>query len=606
MPLLFAVLALLRGAVYAAAIPPWQSPDEHGHYEYAWLVSQHGPLAGPEAISPAFQRRVLESMAHFDWWRLAHQPVPDQVPAGFRDPGAGLTLTQSLPQVGDERPLYYLLVGGLLRLAGSPDLLVGMYIGRAVSVVLLAAAVGLSAAVTRVLFPRSLFMQVVPPVLLLSLPMLGQMGASVNSDAMGVLTGTLFFASLVPVFRGGLTWKRGGGVAGALVLALLSKKTTLFLIPTVLLALPVYGWTQGGQPSRRIRWALAGGLTLLAVVGLALGLTPGPNAAGWLPRGEHCGPTRAAGNAREGEAALRVGPCTNGSVAQTLSPEATAQVAGQTLTLSGWVRSAADPATASVTIADNAAHSEVRVAAGSAWQPVTVAHTVNANARWVTVRLACGETCDALLFDELALSDDQGRSLLINGSAEQQESLLPLLLGTAASRVGAPRRAVQLLLLPQSWGRDAWREYGRAAAFCFRSFWGNFGWLMQPLPSTGYRLIGAICLLALAGNMFFLLRRPRRSGQSGYLLVLLGGLFLLALQTLLPMVGMRGTYWLPQGRYLFPGLLAIAVILAWGAGQLLPQRWERGGALLATALLVGFDWLCLCLIILPYFWWQTR
>lgn len=598
---LLVVLALLRGFVYAMLIPPWQSPDEHGHFEYAWLVSQRGPLVGPEAVSAAFQQEVLASMARYDFWRFIRQSQPEPLPTSFTDRST-LILALSRPQVGDERPLYYLLVGALLRLAGDVDVVTGLYIGRAVSVLLFAAAVGVTALATRRLFPESLFMQVVPPVFVLSLPMLGQMGAAVNSDALGVLSSTLFFASLVTVFRDGLTWRRGAAVVAALAVALLSKKTTLFLLPTALLAAPIYGWTWGVRLSRWTRWVLLGSAVLMISVAVVLGLTPAQDAAGWLARGEDCGPTRLEGDAWEGAAALRVGPCGDGWVAQTLSPATTTEVAGRTLTLSGWVRSADGPFTATVAIADQNSLTQVQIAVDSEWQSFTVTHTTSADPRWVAVRLLPldGAEC-ALLFDGLALVDEEGRSLLMNGSAEQAESVLSWLLVNAAGRLGAPRHTIDLLLLPESWGREAWQDYRFAAEFCLRSFWGNFGWLMVPLPATWYRLINGVCVLALVGVVWSL-RRPGRSGQVGYLFVLLGALFFLALQTLLPMVSARGTYWLPQGRYLFPGVFAIAGVLAWGIRKLLPQPLESKAVVPTVALLVGFDWLCLGLLILPYFW----
>ena len=36
---LFLTLALVRGLLYAVATPPWQAPDENGHFEYAWLIA---------------------------------------------------------------------------------------------------------------------------------------------------------------------------------------------------------------------------------------------------------------------------------------------------------------------------------------------------------------------------------------------------------------------------------------------------------------------------------------------------------------------------------------------------------------------------------------
>jgi hypothetical protein len=604
MALLFIILALLRGLVYAALIPPWQSPDEQGHFEYAWLVSQHGPLVGPEAISPEFQQRVLESMAQFDYWRLVHQPTPKVLPSGFTDP-SDPWLVQSRPQVGDERPLYYWLVGGILRLAGSQDMVVGMYMGRITSVLMFAAAVGLASLTARSLFPHSLFMQVVPPAFVLFLPMLGEMAAAVNSDAMGVLTSTIFFASLVPVFRNSLTWRRGGAVVVALALALLSKKTTPFLIPTTLLALLIYGWTRGARLSRWMGLTLAVGTALLLIAAVVLVLIPGGDAAGWTEwtQAQSCEPTRFEGEAFEGDASLRVQTCGE-AVAQVVPPEAMDKAVGSSLTLNGRVRGAAGPAVGRVTVWDNNGQSQTEIAATVEWQAFTLAHTVDTDARWVAVRLAWGGSGGALLFDDLILSTEEGENLLVNGSAEQEESLLLDLLSDTAHRVGAPRRMVERTLSPQSWSREAWREYTEGAFFCLYSFWGHFGWSALPLPLSWYRVLSVTCLLALVGNLVFLVDRPCRRWQVGYLLVLMCGVILLALQTLLPMVGSRGTYWLPQGRYLFSGLFAIAVLMSRGGYQLLPRQWERWTTIVTVGLMVGFDLLCLGYLIVPHFFAQ--
>ncbi len=599
--LLFVALALFRGFIYAAVIPPWQSNDEHGHFEYAWLVSRYGPTVGPEAISIEFQRRVLESMYRFDYWRLCRQPTPEVLPASFTDPN-DRWLRHSRPQVGDERPLYYLLVGGLLRLIGDQNLLIGMYIGRGVSVLLLAAAIGLTELMTWRLFAESLFMRVVPPTFVLLLPVLGQMGASVNSDAIGVLTSTLFFASLIPVFRNGLTWRRGVVVLAMLALAMLSKKTTLFLIPTTLLAIPIYWWTRGRRLPRWIWLALGAGVVLLTGTVLVLKLLPSGNAAGWLRGGNLYGPTRTEESAYEGSAALLVGACDDGWVIQTLLPETTREVAGQPVTLSGWARATTGTGVGIVSIRDSESHSQVEVIVGKEWQPFSLTHTVAPNARWIAVRLSCGGVGGPLLFDNLALLAGHGANLLRNSSAEQEESRLFNLASGVARRIGVSARLVELILSPHSWSRQAWREYAYAAFFCFKSFWGLFGSVTLFLPPSWYRPITLICLLALAGNLVFIVGRSSGEWRNGYLFVLMGGLVLLFLQTLLPMIVHRGTYWLPQGRYLFPGVFAIAVLMAWGFYQVLPRRWERVGTLMTVGLMVAFDALCLGMLIVPYFW----
>jgi hypothetical protein len=601
MPLLFLVLALLRGLVYAAVIPPWQSPDEHGHFEYAWLISQHGPFVGPESISPEFQQRVLESMARYDFWRLVHQPTPEALPSGFTDPSDHI-LSLSRPQVGDERPLYYLLAGGLLWLTGVQDVVVGMYTGRLVSVLLYATAVGLTALTTRRLFPQSPFLQTVPPGLVLFLPMLGQMVSAVNSDAMGVLTSTLFLASLIPVFRDGATWRRGAVVIVALVLALLSKKTTLFLIPTTVLALPAYMWIRGFRCSRPIRVGLIASIATLTLAGIVLSLMPGDDATGWTEWTGSCGATRVEGDAYKGKATLRAGACADEIVAQALLPETVRRLSGKQVSLKGWTRSTAGRAVGQISVWDSEGHSQMTIAAEGKWQPFTLTHVVDKQARWIGVRLTWIESGEGLLFDDLTLSTEDEENFLVNGSAEMKESLLVDLLSRIACSVGAPRRLVERVLRPESWSLEAWQEYAQAALFCFHSFWGLFGLQAIPLPRLWYWVIELTFLLALAGSAIFVAKNPGRERYTSYLIVLMGGCLLLVLQTLLPMIVNRGTYWLPQGRYLFPGIFAIVVLMVRGLYQLLPRSWEAWVTFAVVGSMVGFDMACLGLLIIPYFY----
>jgi hypothetical protein len=598
MSLLFVALALLRGLVYAAVIPPWQAPDEHGHFEYAWLVSQHGPGVGPEAISPQLQRAVLASMAEFDFWRFTHQPTPAELPDGFLDPQQAL-LSKSRPQVGDERPIYYWLVGGLLRALGTPDVLTSLYIGRFVSVALFAAAVGLTAYGARALFPGSIFMEVLPPAFVLSLPMLGQMGSAFHSDALGVLTGTLFFVTLIPVFRDGLTWRRGVAVIGALGLALLSKKTTLFLLPTGVVAVFLYAWVRGVHVGRRAAWVFGSGLIFLVLLIVALAVVPADTAANWVVS-DGCGPTRLEGYGVAGEASLRVGPCPNSSQRQNLAPEVLPTVQGRSVTLTGWVRSAGEEGMGRISVLDGEHNTELAVTGTPDWEPFTLTHPVSPDARRVGVDLTwVGGS--GLFFDELALSTEGSGNLLVNGSAEIQGRLVSVLTPVLRA-ANVPTRMVEMVLSPTSWDAEARRTYVRGAQFCFRSFWGNFGWLAVPLPDGWYAVLGGICLLALAGGARSLVSGLTRDWNVGYMVLVAGGVGLLVVQTLLPLISLRISYWLPQGRYLLVGLFPIALGIAGGLFSLIPQRWERPALLLGASAIFGFDLLCLGLFIVPYFW----
>lgn len=602
MALLFALMAVLRGAVYATVLPPWQSNDEHGHYEYAWLISQYGPAVGPESISLEFQRRVLASMYRFEYWRFARQPMPDVLPNGFTDP-SDTWLRQSRPQVGDERPLYYLLVGALLRLVGDRDLLLGMYIGRAVSVILFAAAVGMAAVASYDLFPESRFLRVVPPAFVLFLPVLGQMAASVNSDAIGVLTCTVFFVRLIPVFRGGASVWRIAVAGAALVLALVSKKAAVFLLPTAALAVPLYWWTRRRRFARAVWLSVSVCVVVLVGAGLGLRLVPSGNAAGWVQASMAAEPTRTEEYAVDGRAAFRVGAGAGSRVSQTLVPEIAREQAGQPVVLTGWFRSVDGDSKGMVAIVDNDGQSGVELNAAEEWKKLTVTHTVTANARWMSVRFVGEGQRGPLLFDGLTLANVQGVNLLRNSSAERKESLLLKIVRIAARQFGVPGSAslAEFLLSAPSWDTEALRVYRGAVIAAFRSFWGLFGSVTLGLPTSWYRATAVVSLLALVGNIVSAISGRRTRWRAGYMGVLVVGSLVLILQTVVPMVGMRGTTWLPQGRYLFPGVFALAVLLARGWWSLLPSKWDRWATVVASGVVATFDVLCLGLVIIPYY-----
>ena len=56
---LLLALAAVRGVLYALIIPPWQSPDETGHFEYAWHLTSLRHIPTREETSPAFEQELL-------------------------------------------------------------------------------------------------------------------------------------------------------------------------------------------------------------------------------------------------------------------------------------------------------------------------------------------------------------------------------------------------------------------------------------------------------------------------------------------------------------------------------------------------------------------
>jgi hypothetical protein len=127
----------------------------------------------------------------------------------------------------------------------------------------------------------------------------------------------------------------------------------------------------------------------------------------------------------------------------------------------------------------------------------------------------------------------------------------------------------------------------------FRSFWGVFGWMNLPAPTWWFRAAGALCLVAVLGLGVFVGRGQYRrlpSFQKAALAILACAVIVQEVY----MVGViaRCNQSCYQGRYLFPVIAPLALLLALGLVALMPRRWTGvlaaalSLALLAVAILM--------------------
>lgn len=121
----------------------------------------------------------------------------------------------------------------------------------------------------------------------------------------------------------------------------------------------------------------------------------------------------------------------------------------------------------------------------------------------------------------------------------------------------------------------------------FRSFWGQFGWMVVPMDNRTYLFLTILTFIALGGGLAYA-RRLLFSGispQHGAVLVLM-----------LSVIGLMFTayswYNLSfvqfQGRYLFPSLISLGFFFSLGLNEVVRQQWEWG---LAAALAVTLMWI---------------
>jgi hypothetical protein len=141
---------------------------------------------------------------------------------------------------------------------------------------------------------------------------------------------------------------------------------------------------------------------------------------------------------------------------------------------------------------------------------------------------------------------------------------------------------------------------GNFLTTAFHSFWAQFGWMGVPADDRTYLFCGAVVGLGLLGLVLYVARLGAGEGRLSPPQA--AGLALAALAlvlTLATMLAYNLRYFQPQGRYLYPALFPIALFLALGFRQLLPQRRALAGLPLLYPALLGLDAYALFRILIP-------
>lgn len=129
-----------------------------------------------------------------------------------------------------------------------------------------------------------------------------------------------------------------------------------------------------------------------------------------------------------------------------------------------------------------------------------------------------------------------------------------------------------------------WHDLSEFASVQFRSFWGVFGWMNVDAPNWHYWIFGVLCALGLAGLVAVAVRdRRAQRGMTKCGLPAIGvlGVAVLAQEAyqLAVITGCNESCY--QGRYLFPAIAPLVVLLSWGLTSLVPKK-SRGALGLAV------------------------
>ncbi len=265
-------LALVRGLLYAAIIPPWMAPDEPRHFEHVRLIYENGRLVSGSDLSLPIQRAIIASMDRFDFWRFGRfvnpRFRPGTLPQSFDDiwyPGEYNPDEPNMAHELHQPSLYYALGATVLYALPTDDVTMQLYVLRLLSVLICVVIVGLAYLVSRTLFPEEPALQLVVPSFVLFLPTYTFVSASVNNDRLAELAAALVISLLTLILARGARPATVASLVGALLLALLAKRSALFTWGVAVVAGFLWLW------ARSLRWDQWGRVVLVVVGVLVLG-----------------------------------------------------------------------------------------------------------------------------------------------------------------------------------------------------------------------------------------------------------------------------------------------------------------------------------------------
>lgn len=258
------LFALLLGS-WSVLVPQYHAPDEPHHVDAVMRLAEGKgwPPAGHATVSPETVGSLAAAPVgtRAEPYELAVGPFTeaDATPRADRPqwrelpkPGQPAPDVQQMMQ---HPPLYYLVGAGLLKaLPGAPqdlrfDLIIGLL--RLMSVLMVAPLPLLAwACADRLTESRAAGR--VAALVPLGIPMLTHVGASVNNDALLVLTGSLATLAICYVLRGDTSLRTGLWTGAFVGLAMFSKSLGVVFVPLAIAAY-LLAWRRGRRAVARDR-----------------------------------------------------------------------------------------------------------------------------------------------------------------------------------------------------------------------------------------------------------------------------------------------------------------------------------------------------------------
>ncbi len=227
---LIIALAITRGACYALITPPWQAPDETGHFEYIWTMAQLGRLPTPQDASPEFERELVRSLYQYRHEEYnPRQPLPEVVPEQIGVlPGH---VARARTMLWGRFSASYLLPTLCVAFFRDTDIITQLYVARLSSIILNVVILLVAFYTFREIHPKKWQYNILAVALIALMPYHTFINSTVGDGTLAELVACLVIYCWVRLFtRGFGAWEVGGIVLG-IVFGEWLKATLLFLIP---------------------------------------------------------------------------------------------------------------------------------------------------------------------------------------------------------------------------------------------------------------------------------------------------------------------------------------------------------------------------------------
>lgn len=587
---------LVAGFLASLLIPPWQSPDEPTHFEYA-----RGLQAGTLEATPEIQQPIIESFYTFHFWQYRFVDTPDEHPQSFAELRPGLLLDQT-----SKTPVYYTLAAQVSR--WTDDTVLQLYSMRWLSVLLSSLTIPLVYLAAREVLPsHRMPLALLAAAIIAFLPMYSYMGASVNPDNIGSPLAAATVLCAIRAIRRKQTIVMLGMLLLLAIVTFWARRSAIAIVPWAGLIAALFAFTWSWRHLPRVASVvIIGGAIVLPLIGVAW---PGNVTAAWLPHTDVSTPTYTDRYAYDGDQSLRT--INNGTVEQQINLEQALSIprsrslAGRTVVFQAMMRSSSEPTIGRVAIVNNNNVAEVRVFdATSTWTSVELTYTVPPDTAQLFISLGA-EDSGEVLFDHISLHDaDTGeqKDVLSNPGGEQvvrwwEEQF------SSNSVVWYSSRILQAWRDGIYFSPEAFALYPHFLYQMFASLIGRFGWMNFGLPNSLYLGIGLVYSVFACGLLGVWRRQRGLESTRRLSLIALGSLVVMAVITLvLEYTPALGPSTFPQGRYLFPVLSAIVVLLVSGLAQIVPKHYDRHTVIVGTLLLATI-WLWSWFgVIVPHFY----